>query len=186
MIAALAGLSFAALSGIVYKLHHKSGPDNGDLPFESKQVPHHTHLLVRKLKLGDLSKGFFDLLSELTNATPVPEDVFRERYRQQRKSGQYCVLVIVDSESNCIVGTATLLVEKKFLRGCGAVGHIEDVVVSRAYRGRKLGQLLLRELAQVAFAAGCYKAILDCDADKAAFYQSCGFRIKGVQMAKYF
>ena len=38
-----------------------------------------------------------------------------------------------------IVATGTLLVELKFHRGCGSVGHIEDVVVDAAYRGSKLG-----------------------------------------------
>ena len=37
------------------------------------------------------------------------------------------------------MATGTLLVELKFHRGCGSVGHIEDVVVDAAHRGSKLG-----------------------------------------------
>lgn len=166
-------------------LQRKRAGDHG-LRFKPMAVPSDHSLQLRQLKPDDHARGFFDVLSELTNAAPVPQATFTERYWQQRKVGQYCVVVIVDSQADRVIGTATLLVEQKFLRGCGSVGHIEDVVVSKAYRGRKLGQLLLRELTDLAFQVGCYKVILDCDADKAGFYQSCGFRIKGVQMAKYF
>ena len=39
-----------------------------------------------------------------------------------------------------MVAAGTLLTELKFIRGCGRVGHIEDVVVDASCRGLKLGQ----------------------------------------------
>lgn len=45
-----------------------------------------------------------------------------------------------DSESGAVVAAGTLLVERKFIHGCGKVGHIEDVVVSHALRGHSLGR----------------------------------------------
>lgn len=47
--------------------------------------------------------------------------------------------VIVIEEQGIIVACATLLVEHKFLRECGNVGHIEDVVVHDSQRGKGLG-----------------------------------------------
>ena len=49
------------------------------------------------------------------------------------------VVGIADRTSGTIIATGTLLVELKFYRGCGCVGHIEDVVVDAAYRGAGLG-----------------------------------------------
>ncbi len=38
-----------------------------------------------------------------------------------------------------IVAAGTLLLERKFIRGCGTAGHIEDVVVDSTCRGQRLG-----------------------------------------------
>ena len=47
--------------------------------------------------------------------------------------------VCADRDSSSVVATGTLLVELKFHRCCGCVGHIEDVVVDAAHRGAGLG-----------------------------------------------
>ena len=38
------------------------------------------------------------------------------------------------------MGAATAFFERKFIRSCGLVGHIEDVVVDSSCRGMRLGQ----------------------------------------------
>jgi hypothetical protein len=45
-----------------------------------------------------------------------------------------------DPSSGRILGTAALIVERKFIHGCGKVGHIEDVVVDEKARGGRIGQ----------------------------------------------
>jgi glucosamine-phosphate N-acetyltransferase len=84
------------------------------------------------------------------------------------------------------LGAATLLIERKFLRGCGTAGHIEDVVVDAAARGRRLGARLVAAAADTARRAGCYKVILDCSEANVAFYEKCGLSRKEVQMVQYF
>ena len=66
------------------------------------------------------------------------------------------------------------------------VGHVEDVVVDAASRGRGLGLRIVRRLVEIARDAGCYKIILDCTPELRAYYAKCGFVEKGVQMAIYF
>ncbi|GFG35092.1 hypothetical protein Cfor_05024, partial [Coptotermes formosanus] len=51
----------------------------------------------------------------------------------------YFVTVIEDTSTNQIVGSATLVVEQKFIHEC-ARGRVEDVVVSSNYRGKQLGK----------------------------------------------
>ena len=59
------------------------------------------------------------------------------------KSGNSVVLVAEDKLENNIIGSASLLVEQKFLRNLGKAGHIEDVVVDQSARGRGVGKRLI-------------------------------------------
>lgn len=65
--------------------------------------------------------------------------------------------MIEEESSNELVGSATLVVERKFLRGGGMVGHVEDVVVHPRMQGKKLGVSLLKVLTQLGEDLGCYK-----------------------------
>lgn len=140
---------------------------------------------MRTLSSNDYDKGYFDLLQQLTAAPRVPEDAFCSRVRAV-KHNHATVLVIEDTRRRVLVASATLLVESKFIRSCGRVGHIEDVVVDAACRGMGLGALLVRRLSAMAREIGCYKSILDCADGMVPFYEKCGFESKGVQMAQYF
>ena len=77
------------------------------------------------------------------------------------------------------------MVELKFIRNCGKCGHIEDVVVDKTYRGLRLGLRVIEALIEAAREAGCYKVILDCSTDNAAFYEKAGLVRKEIQMVRY-
>lgn len=98
----------------------------------------------------------------------------------------YRHIVIHDPSTDRVCAAGTLFIEHKYIHSCGRVGHIEDVVVAEAARGRHLGKWLVEALLEEARLAGCYKCILDCEDGKAAFYEKCGLSRKQVQMAKYF
>lgn len=48
--------------------------------------------------------------------------------------------VVEDQRTGRIIGAGTLLMEPKFIHGCGQTGHIEDIVVHEAARGLGLGR----------------------------------------------
>ena len=55
-----------------------------------------------------------------------------------------------------------MMLERKFVRSAGLVGHIEDIAVSKFMQGRKLGLRIITTLEGIGRAMGCYKIILDC------------------------
>lgn len=56
-----------------------------------------------------------------------------------------------------VVGTGSLIVERKFIHSLGLVGHIEDIAVEKGQQGMKLGLRIIQALDFVAAKVGCYK-----------------------------
>lgn len=77
----------------------------------------------------------------------------------------YYTLVFEHVPTGKIIATATLFVERKFLRNAGKVGHIEDVAVDVSRRGKNLGKRVIVSLTEISERVGCYKTILDCNED---------------------
>lgn len=69
-----------------------------------------------------------------------------------------------------MVASGTLIVEHKFLRNAGKVGHIEDIAVDPSMKGTGLGKRLVVSLETLARDLGCYKTILDCNEDNIGEY----------------
>lgn len=107
------------------------------------------------------------------------------RLRDIDANPDHTVFVIEDAAASRVVGTAALLIEKKFIRGAGAAGHVEDVVVDAAVRGQRLGARLVDACVAGAREGGCYKLILDCAEGNVPFYERCGLTRKEVQMVQY-
>lgn len=74
----------------------------------------------------------------------------------------YYTLVLIDDASDRIVGVGCVFIERKFLRGLGSVGHIEDIAVDKSQQGKKLGQRIIQALTHISENNGCYKTILNC------------------------
>jgi glucosamine-phosphate N-acetyltransferase len=66
------------------------------------------------------------------------------------------MLVICDGDDR-VVGTGSLIVERKFIHSLGLVGHIEDIAVEKGQQGKKLGLRIIQALDFVAAQVGCYK-----------------------------
>ncbi|KAL6574996.1 Glucosamine-phosphate N-acetyltransferase-like protein [Orobanche minor] len=144
-------------------------------------------LQVRKLERSDKQKGFIELLQQLTVCGSISEKAFEERFQEIAECGDgHLICVIEDNCSGKIVGTGSVFIEKKFIRNCGKVGHIEDVVVDSSFRGKQLGKKIIGFLSDHARGMGCYKVILDCSVENRSFYERCGFKQKEVQMVKFF
>ncbi|CAG7731875.1 unnamed protein product [Allacma fusca] len=133
-------------------------------------------LFIRPLRRSDYNKGFLQLLGQLTSVGDVTEDQFRETFKKMKSSPDtYFVTVIEDVNTGDVIGTTTLFIEQKFIRGCARRARIEDVVVNDKYRGKQLGKFLVIVLVLLAKSLGCYKISLDCRDTMIPFYESLGF-----------
>lgn len=129
-------------------------------------------LTLRPLASSDYSRGHFDLLAHLTSSPDVGQQAWSERFEGMRAVNAveltYLPVVIVEDESDRLVGQATVVVERKFLRGAGLVGHVEDVVVDPRMQGKKLGLRLLEVLTALSEKVGAYKV---CSRSFRRFFQ---------------
>ncbi|KAF7377591.1 Glucosamine 6-phosphate N-acetyltransferase [Mycena sanguinolenta] len=146
----------------------------------------HPDVHIRPLASTDHGRGHLAVLSVLTVATDLGEEAWVAQFNAMRTAPKtYYSLVIVDKKSDKIVGAGTLFIERKFLRGLGTVGHIEDIAVDKEQQGKKLGIRIIQALTHISESSGCYKTILNCSDANIPFYVKCGFEKKENEMAKY-
>jgi glucosamine-phosphate N-acetyltransferase len=131
-------------------------------------------LQIRPLASTDYERGHLSVLSVLTQTPDVGAAAWTSQFHALNSApNTYYILVIVSRETDRIVGTGGVFVERKFLRGLGRVGHIEDIAVASEMQGKKLGLRIIQALTHIAENAGCYKTILDCSDDNTRTYRSC-------------
>ncbi|KAG0250008.1 Glucosamine-phosphate N-acetyltransferase-like protein [Mortierella polycephala] len=150
--------------------------------------------------------SFLKTLEVLTTVGAITDEAFQERFQYLKEhSDKYFTIVIEDMNVPAttprsatssspslvtpgrgkIVAAGTVLVERKFIRQLGLVGHIEDIAVAADQQGKKLGLRIIETLKAIGQSQGCYKVILDCSEKNVPFYEKCGFERKGVEMGWY-
>ncbi|KDN53144.1 acyl-CoA N-acyltransferase [Tilletiaria anomala UBC 951] len=172
-----------------------------DLAFDPSLIPQEIKdgladgLHIRPLASTDYQRGHLQLLTVLTKVPDPGEDEWVQRFKLQQSSAsasgsatspaQYYTIAIISQETDKLVAVGTVLMEYKFIRGLGKVGHIEDIAVDANMQGKSLGKTIIAALTAVSEKAGAYKTILDCSGDNKGFYEKCGYKLAGVEMAKY-
>lgn len=115
---------------------------------------------IRPLRRSDFNRGYLDVLRVLTTVGEITEEMWNERYEWiTSRNDEYYMIVVCDGADR-VVGTGTLLVERKFIHTLGMVGHIEDIAVEKNQQGKKLGLRIIQTLDAVAAQVGCYKVCL--------------------------
>jgi glucosamine-phosphate N-acetyltransferase len=77
---------------------------------------------IRPLERSDYHKGFFECIQVLTSTGDISEERFLERYDYMKNLGVHYFLVI--EHEGKIVGTGTLMVERKLYVPCPSPGTI--------------------------------------------------------------
>jgi len=129
---------------------------------------------IRELKKDDLWNGFLTSLDSLRQASNIKKETALKIFEKINQNPDH--IVAVAEFDGKIVGSATLLLESKFIHEGGIVGHIEDVVVNKSHQGQKIGEKIIKFLLELSKNKGCYKTILDCVDDVKPFYEKLGFK----------
>lgn len=141
---------------------------------------------VRPLASDDYNRGHLRVLADLTKAPDVGLAAWQERFNAiVSLPNTYYPIVFLNRDTDQIIACGTVFLELKFLRGNGICGHIEDIVVHKDGQGKGLGKKIIQLLTAIGESVGCYKIILDCSPHNEAFYEKCGYKNAGVEMAKY-
>ncbi|ORY26268.1 acyl-CoA N-acyltransferase [Naematelia encephala] len=163
-----------------------------DLLFDPGVIPHSGQdslgqdLILRPLASDDHTRGHLDLLSILTAAPQLSPTAYSDIFAHHKSCpSTYFTIVIVHESTDTLVACGSIVLERKFVRGGGLIGHIEDIAVAKSMQGRKLGIKIINTLEAIGRAKGCYKIILDCSKDNIPFYEKCGFKHKEYQMVRY-
>jgi len=141
-----------------------------------------------KKNVDIIKNSYLLLLSQLTTTNFIETELFLNNVEKISEMGVIIVGYIGDiNDINFeIVANGTIIIEPKIIRDCKNVGHIEDIVVIKKYRGLGIAQKILELLKRIARKNNCYKITLDCDYKIKKVYLKNGLNVKGLQMTEYF
>ena len=104
------------------------------------------------------SEDFHHLFKQLTTCSRMSEELFKEWYIKTHSQPHYTMYGVTHNY-NKLVGIGVLLMEEKYYRQRddqpGKSGHIEDIIIDKDHRGRKLGHRLLTFIKESAKEKGC-------------------------------
>jgi ribosomal protein S18 acetylase RimI-like enzyme len=132
--------------------------------------------VLRRLEGSDYEL-FYPLINEFRE-THFTKEEFEETLTQMK---HYSDIWTVEYNSE-LIGTATIIYERKFIFNRCILAHIEDVCVKESYRRKGIGKLLVQKLIEEAKNKKCYKITLDCATHNIPFYTACGLETRGTQM----
>ena len=150
--------------------------------FYMKFVDLYNHVLENPETIHEIKRQYLELLGELTISPDISEELFLENIQKINNMGK----IMIGIEEKTMICTGTIIIEPKLIRGGKSVGHIEDIVVKKDYRGQGIAHNLLNVLKEIGKNNDTYKIILDCDENLETFYGKSEFKKNGTQMSKYF
>ena len=138
-------------------------------------------IILRSLETSDYS-DYLSLMREFHNYEyNIPFDNFC-RQMQCFTDNNFCTtLVILSITENKLIGAGSIYNLIKLHNN--SVGQIEDVVITKNFRGKGYGKLLIDKLSEIGINKfNCYKIILDCLEKNIEFYKKCNFILAGYEM----
>lgn len=117
-----------------------------------------------------------NLLKQLSDSPPK---LFWGQIGEILSQPNFNLVILEEPQTGEIVGMASLVVSSTFMR---ITGQVEDVVVDERYRGRHLGEMLMKYLISIAKVKKCSCISLTSNPKRVAanaMYQKMGFQLIG-------
>jgi len=132
------------------------------------------NIIIRKIEHNDYNKNYLNL---------IKSDINYEEFIQflDELNNNHVILVI--EKDYKIIGTGTILIEKKLTYNLSKMGHIENILIDENYRGNGYGVKIVNELVNVADKEGCYRVDLSCEEYLEKFYEKNNFKKKQIMMS---
>ena len=144
-------------------------------------------LKIKSIKLFDLTNDFYNkylnLLNQFRN-TNFSKEFLLEFIISLPNN--HDIFILFDDKNNDVIGTITILLEKKLINNGKLVCHIEDLIICNQYKNNGYGTKFLEFIKVYAREKNCYKIILNCDNKLKIFYEKNYFINKNIQMSLYF
>ena len=134
-------------------------------------------IYIRKMVVDDVYRGFLDVLDRLSPVDLTPVEAIEVFKARAENTGLTTYVAVHGAQDGPVVGTASILIERKFLHSGRSAGHIEDVAVHQDWAGRGIGGHLIDALLDLARLHNCYKVTLACKPELNEFYAKHGFTI---------
>jgi len=134
---------------------------------------------IRELRNSDYKK-YLDIMFEFTN---YKYDISEEDFNKHLYN-IHCFnlkkIIVIELDNN-IIGTGTIFKLEKIHNN--PIGQIEDVIITKKYRGNGFGKIIIDKLIIIGLNDfKCYKVILNCLDKNIDFYKKCGFEMVGNEM----
>lgn len=137
-------------------------------------------VLIRKIKGSDYD-NFLALINGFRPTTFTREDFIAALKRMNKNTEIW----VIEHEGK-LIGSASLVIEQKFIHNMAKLGHIEEMTIKEEFRHQGLGKMIIEKIIQRARENGCYKITLNCTEDMKHFYEVCGLEKAGIQMIERF
>ena len=137
---------------------------------------------IRKLTYNEpiQSKDLHRLWSQLTDSTLLSKNDFNVWWQTVQDNPLFTLFGVI-KDNNSLVGLGALWVQPKYFHA--PIGHIEDIVIDKEYRGQKLGSYLVQAIINCAKnEKKCHQVILQCKEENIGFYEKQGLKVNGASM----
>ena len=104
----------------------------------------------------------YQLLCELENGKPNLK-LFEETYSNNLSDDSIYYLLAINE--NVAVGFASLHIQY-LLHHVGKVGEFQEIIVSKNYRGKSIGEILFKNLRRIALENGCILMEVCCNQNR--------------------
>lgn len=137
-------------------------------------------MIIRVLEKNDF-KEYISLINQFRSiGLDISKDTFEEIYDNIFKNS----IIYVISINDIIIGSATLIIEQKFIHQLSKYGHIEDVIIAEKYRKNGYGTIIINHIVNICKSEKFYKITLTCNKELIPFYKKNNFEVYQIHMSQ--